>query len=86
MTRGAPPERHLHCGRPGCPSFNVADDAQTSRPCFRREAGALVNAATGAPFSWRDACVEKGPPVHMNPPPAAAERDVLAFLKAVFAE
>jgi dienelactone hydrolase len=80
------PDAHHSFDHPGSPSYNVVSDAQTSRACFRREeAGVLINAATGAPFSWTDDCVERGPAVQMNPAAmSAAERDVLAVLSIVF--
>ncbi|MCO6387644.1 hypothetical protein GTK01_11560 [Aliihoeflea sp. 40Bstr573] len=80
------PGAHHSFDHPGSPSYNVVGEAQTSRACFRREeGGVLVNAATGAPFSWADGCVEMGPAVQMNPQAmAAAERDVLDVLDAVF--
>jgi dienelactone hydrolase len=56
------PGAHHSFDHPGSPSYNVVSDAQTSRACFRREeAGVLVNAATGTPFTWADDCVEMGP-------------------------
>lgn len=80
------PGAHHSFDHPGSPSYNEVSDAQTSRACFRREMdGRLVNAATGDAFTWSDACVEMGPAVQMNPAAmAAAERDVLTFLKELF--
>lgn len=68
------------------PSYNVMSEAQTSRACFRREeAGVLVNADTGAAFTWQDACVETGPAVRYDPGATGeAEKAVKAFLRERF--
>ncbi|MBO1904895.1 hypothetical protein KHP60_08130 [Microvirga sp. 3-52] len=52
---------------PKSPSFNVFPDAQTSRSCRRREGnGRFLNADTGQPFTYRDACVELGPAIQYD--------------------
>ena len=59
---------------------------QTSRNCFRREKnGQLVNAATGKPFTYDDACVEYGPSSQYNEAAAtAAQEAVRSLLEDVF--
>lgn len=61
-------------------------DNQTSRGCMRKEEdGRLLNAATGLPFSYSDACVEFGPSSQYNDAAAmAAQAAVKAFLNDVF--
>lgn len=68
------------------PSRFTDSDAQTSRNCVRREqAGKLLNAATGRPFTYADGCVERGPSVQYNDAATtAAQAAVRAFLKEVF--
>jgi len=61
--------------------------AQSVRDCRieEREPGLLVNAATGAPFTYDDACVARQAHIGGNPEAgAAARRDAMAVLKAVF--
>jgi dienelactone hydrolase len=68
---------------------HVSDsDWQTSRNCLRREEeGQLVNAATGRPFTYADACVEYGPSSQYNDAAAtAAQAAVKEFLTGVFAD
>ena len=76
------PDAHHAFDHTGSPSYNVKEDAQTSRKCFRREEnGQLVNADTGKSFSWEDACVELGPAVQYNSTAAdAAAKAVTEFL------
>jgi hypothetical protein len=71
---------------PGSPALNASSDAQTSRNCMRREEnGRLLNAATGAPFTWKDACVEYGPYVQYNDQATvAAQGEVGGFLTELF--
>lgn len=70
----------------GAPAYNVEEDSQTSRKCRRVEKdGQLYNADTDQPFTWKDACVEKGPSAQYNGEATdAAEKEVKAFLKALF--
>jgi dienelactone hydrolase len=61
--------------------------AQSVRDCRieEREPGVLVNAATGAPFTYADPCVARTAHVGGHPEAgAAARRDALAFLRALF--
>jgi dienelactone hydrolase len=65
----------------------AASTSQTVRNCRIREEspGMLVNAATRERFSYKDACVERGP--HTGHDPAATEaarKSVAEFLKATF--
>jgi dienelactone hydrolase len=65
----------------------VAPTFESARRCTIREeaGGLLVNADTKAPFTYADACVERGP--HLGYDPAAtqaAKEAVEAFLKKVF--
>lgn len=80
------PKAHHAFDHPGSPSYNIKDDAQTSRSCKRQEQdGRLLNAATQQLFTWEDACVEMRPAVQFNSDAAsAAERKVEALLGKVF--
>lgn len=80
------PAAHHAFDHPGSPSYNIKEDAQTSRRCFRREEGGrLINTDSGQPFSWKDACVEMGPAVQYNSAAADdAEKRVKEFLTQAF--
>ena len=61
--------------------------AQTVRDCTIREGdgGVLVNADTGQPFTYKDACVKLDPHVgHDREATEQAHRAVAAFLKGLF--
>ena len=61
--------------------------SQTVRHCTIKEGegGVLMNAATHAPFSYKDACVELGPHVGGNPATALEARKAVSdFLRALF--
>lgn len=61
--------------------------SQSVRACTLREgdAGALINAATNAPFTYKDACVVLGPHTGFDPAAsAAATRAVTDILTAAF--
>ena len=61
--------------------------AQSVRDCRmeEREPGLLVNAATGAPFTYDDPCVARQAHIGGNPAAgAAARRDALHFLQSLF--
>jgi dienelactone hydrolase len=65
----------------------VAAGAQTVRGCAIQETapGVLTNTATGAPFSYDDACVVRDPHVGGNAQAAAAaHRDVGDFIRTLF--
>ena len=65
----------------------VANGGQTVRHCSitESEGGVLINAATNAPFSYKDACVELNPHVGGNPATAQeARKAVSEFLQALF--
>jgi hypothetical protein len=70
---------------PKSPSYNVFPDAQTSRNCRRREVNKrILNADTGQPFTYRDACVELGPAVQYDGGAAnAAQAAVRAFVTRI---
>lgn len=69
---------------PRNPARFTDSDNQTSRNCMRREEdGKLLNAATGRPFSYSDACVEFGPSSQYND---AATTAAQAAVKALLAE
>jgi len=64
----------------------AAKGAQTVRNCRIREdaSGRLINAGTGQPFSYRDACVERDPHVGHDPAATQAVRQaVKEFLRGV---
>lgn len=63
----------------------AAKDNQSVRDCVIREGegGQLINAATGAPFTYQDACVKLNPLVGGDPEAASAVRGaVAAFLQS----
>lgn len=65
----------------------IAWSAQTVRNCQIREddAGQLVNTATNRPFTYQDACVERGPHIgHDAAATDAARQSIRAFLQTVF--
>lgn len=64
----------------------VEGGAMSSRNCSRVEVdGRLVNADTGEPFSYADACVVRGASVQYDPDAAAAARtDVTTLLADLF--
>lgn len=64
-----------------------ATGSQTVRHCTIKEGegGVLMNAATQAPFSYKDACVELGPHVGGNPTTAIEARNAVSdFLQTLF--
>ena len=66
----------------------VSRNSQTVRNCRIREesAGRLVNAVTGEPFTYNDACVERDPHTGYDPVAAeAAHKAVGEILERVFA-
>lgn len=67
--------------------FHSAAGAETSRDCRRTEVNdQIVNAETGAPFSYDDACVAHGTTVGYDPDATAEARDaVQVLLEKVFA-
>lgn len=72
---------------PRNPALYADADWQTSRNCMRIEKdGKLLNAATGEPFSYTDACVEYGPSVQYNDKAAtAAQQAVKGIIEGLVA-
>ena len=71
----------------GSPTPSVAKNAQTVRRCSIREdeAGQLINSATGQPFTYQDACVERDPHVGHDAAATQAVRQAVGeFLKTLF--
>lgn len=73
---------------PANPALYRDRDNQTSRNCQRREEdGQLLNAATGEPFTYEDACVEYGPSSQYDDAAArAAQAAVVALLAELFGD
>jgi hypothetical protein len=71
---------------PQAPALNVRTEEQTSRNCRRHEVGGrLINADTGQPFTYKDACVEYGPTVQYDSAATeAAKGAVKKLLTGVF--
>jgi dienelactone hydrolase len=67
--------------------LEIASGAESSRDCRRAEVGGhIVNADTGAPFTYDDACVAHGTTVQYNPEAATRARaPVEALLTEIFA-
>lgn len=66
--------------------MNVSANSQTARNCTIREGegGVLMNAATNAPFAYKDACIELNPHVGGNPKTAEeARKAVTDFLRTL---
>lgn len=63
------------------PTPEVVGGAMSSRDCRRKEVdGRIVNADTGAPFSYADACVARGASLGYDPAAAAAARAAVSAL------
>ena len=71
---------------PDTPAGLRCSDAQTSRKCQRREEdGKIINVETGKPFTYNDACVERGPTVGYDKAATeAAQAAVKEFLTGLF--
>jgi dienelactone hydrolase len=70
----------------GLSTVRVSANSQTARNCTIREgeAGVLMNAATNAPFGYKDACIELNPHVGGNPATAEAARKAVSdFLRTL---
>ncbi len=71
----------------GSTTPTVSKNAQTVRNCRIREepVGQLINAVSGAPFTYADPCVQRDPHVGYDPVAAdAAHRTIGEFLKQLF--
>lgn len=73
---------------PSNPARHADPENMTSRNCMRREEnGRLINAATGQPFTYQDACVEYGPATQYNDAAATAAKEAVAsFLEEVLGQ
>lgn len=79
-------DAHHGFDNPLSPAAALVPGAQSVRDCRieEREPGLLVNAATGLPFSYDDACVAHAAHVGGNAVAGAAlRRDVLAWLRGL---
>jgi len=83
-----PDSQHaFDAGLLGNSSVTVSANAQTARNCHIREgdSGVLINADTGKPFGYGDACIELNPHVGGNPATAEAARKAVSdFLQVLF--
>jgi dienelactone hydrolase len=87
LTEYQESQHGFDAGLTGSDAVVVATNAQTVRNCHisEGEGGVLMNADTNAPFSYKDACVERSPHVGGNPATAAQARDAVStFLKELF--
>jgi dienelactone hydrolase len=87
MTEYPDSEHAFDNGLLGVSNKVVSANAQTVRHCHIKEGdgGVLMNADTQAPFTYKDACVERDPHVGGNPATAEqARKAVDDFLTALF--
>jgi len=87
LTEYPDSEHGFDAGLLGTSGKFTAANAQTVRRCHitEGEGGALMNAETQAPFTYKDACVELNPHVGGNPATAEeARKAVSEFLAALF--
>jgi dienelactone hydrolase len=82
-----PDSQHaFDAGLLGVSAVTVSTNAQTARNCHIREGegGVLMNADTGQPFGYKDACIELNPHVGGNPTTAEeARKAVVEFLQTL---
>lgn len=82
-----PNAQHAFDNPLGSPTPAVATNSQTVRACTIREEapGLLINAATRAPFTYKDDCIERDPHIGHDPVATeAAKQAVKAFFRQVF--
>jgi dienelactone hydrolase len=87
LTEYSDSQHAFDAGLLGISSVTVSANAQTARNCHIREgdSGVLINADTGKPFGYGDACIELNPHVGGNPATAEAARKAVSdFLQALF--
>jgi dienelactone hydrolase len=82
------PDAHHSYDNPlGSKTPAVFKDAQSTRDCVLKEEprGVIINAQTGQPFTYKDACIVLDPHTGFNEPAATATRnEVKVLLEAVF--
>jgi dienelactone hydrolase len=82
-----PDAHHAYDNPLGANPPRVAKGSQSTRACTLKEEprGLIVNAATGAPFSYKDPCIQTDPHIGYNEAAANATRkEVKALLRTVF--
>jgi len=82
-----PDAHHAYDNPLGPKTPTVAKGSQSTRACTLKEEprGVIINAATGQPFTYKDACVQTDPHIGYNAAATNATRkEVKALLRTVF--
>ena len=82
-----PDAHHAYDNPLGPKTPTVAKGSQSTRACTLKEEprGVIINAATGQPFTYKDACVQTDPHIGYNEATTNATRkEVKALLRTVF--
>jgi len=82
-----PDAHHAYDNPLGPKTPTVAKGSQSKRACTLKEEprGVIINAATGQPFTYKDACVQTDPHIGYNEATTNATRkEVKALLRTVF--
>jgi hypothetical protein len=82
-----PDAHHAYDNPLGPKTPTVARGSESTRACTLKEEanGVIVNVKTGAPFSYKDPCVERDPHLAYNEAGTIATRKAVgALLKTVF--
>src|SRR6266700_4587287 len=82
-----PDAHHAYDNPLGPKTPTVAKGSQSTRACTLKEEprGVIINAATGQPFTYKDACVQTDPHIGYNEVTTNATRkEVKALLRTVF--